>query len=114
MLNAKAAESGAPPVIVSSIPAVLTDIRYTDSSNRTWRGGTLRAGEQITLRPEEEAPEITSRSSSRVLRAFEGEVANRPGFFCAHAQDGPFLETLSTIRWAKQNALYCGPLTIAP
>ena len=38
----------------------------------------------------------------------------QPGSFFALADDGPFIETLPSIRWRKQQAVYLGAVTPAP
>ncbi len=46
LLNADAASTGAPPVVVSSIPATLREIHYLDPPGHGWRGDHLHTGEQ--------------------------------------------------------------------
>ena len=57
LLNADAARDGAPPVVASSVPAAIKEIRYLDPSGKRWRGGeNLRTGERITLQPDAAPP----------------------------------------------------------
>lgn len=103
--------AGAPPEVISSIPATLTDLQYIDAANRCWRGAGLRTGERVTLKPGERLTHESEISGSFQLAALQREAMKEPGSFYAVADDGPFLPTLGGIRWIKQRAVYLGPVS---
>ena len=114
LLNAAAARAGAPPVVVSSIPAALRTVSYTDPTGRLWRGDNLRTGERLTLRADLPVVPAFPTGGSELLKQLAERVSARPGYFYAMSNDGPFIETLPSIHWKKQQAAFFGPVTIAP
>ncbi len=113
LLNATAARRGAAPVVVSSLPASLKEIHYTDAAHHAWRGGSLRTGERITLERDEHPAAFDVMEGSNQLFKPPESICTRPGYFYALADNGPFLDTLASIRWKKQRAVFLGPVTSA-
>ena len=101
-----------PPVVVSSIPATLRQIRYLDPSGHRWQGHDLHTGERMTLQRESAAAIDAVAAGSDYLFHLQTNSRDEPGSFFAVADDGPFIETLPSIRWRKQQAVYLG--TVAP
>ena len=111
LLAAGAAD--APPVVVSSIPATLREICYLDPAGHRWSGHNLRTGERMTLQPKSyAAPEVLTGGSNYLGQLQKG-AWDEPGTFFALADDAPFFETLPSIRWRKQQAVYLGAVTPA-
>ncbi len=113
LLNADAARDGAPPVVTSSLPAAIQEIRYVDAAGRRWVGDNLRIGERITLRPggEGKVSPIPPLGGSKALDFDFGQFLDRRGCFVAFASDGPFFDTLPSIRWNKQSAVFAGTVS---
>ena len=109
LLNAEAARGGEAPVVVSSIPAVLTDLRYTDPANRGWRATNVRTGERVTLRPDDAPAISTDLSGSRALTTFQEHLRSQAGYFCARADGGPFLSTLAFHPLGERTGRLPGP-----
>ena len=112
LINADAASTGAPPVVVSSIPATLREIHYLDHTDHGWRADNLHTGERVTLRPEPSYDHSLSGGSILLERLPEAGW-RQSGNFYAVADDAPFIDTLPSIRWQKQTAVYLGPVTTA-
>lgn len=125
LLNADAAHDGAPPVVTSTVPAAIREIRYRDPAGHFWVGENLRTGERITMhrfqgssgvaptpgQEDQPLPEIIGGSA---LAAQEIQrYASTPGCFVAYADEGPFFETLPSIRWTKQRAVFVGRFSAA-
>ena len=105
----------APPVVVSSIPATLRQIRYLDPAGHPWQGHDLHTGERMTL---QRAPSSSGwlspvATSSDYLFHLQTGALEQPGSFFALADDGPFIGTLPSIRWRSQQAVYLGTVTAA-
>ena len=111
LANADAARGGAPPVFTSSVPATIRRIAYFDPAGRRWVGDALRTGERITLREGEVEAGAFSPGGSSDLDVVAGLLLDRRGGFVALADDGPFLETLPSIRWTTQRAVFAGDVT---
>lgn len=103
--------AGAPPEVISTIPATLTALQYIDASNRCWRGAGLRTGERVALKPGDRLAAPSDVEGSFQLAALQRESMKEPGSFYAVADDAPFLPTLGSIRWTRQRAVYLGPVT---
>ena len=131
LVNAEAARGGAPPVFTSSVSATLKEIWYCDPAGGRWRGQNLRTGERITLIRHQAsvAPSATpgpapagplgsfeppSTGGSDLFDAFKTRCASLPGYFVAFADEGPFFDTLPSIRWTGQHAVFAGPVAAAP
>ena len=115
LVNAEAAKQGAPPELVSSIPATLKEIRYVDAESRHWSGAGLRTGERVTLqRDTRHGPLSFGGEGSAFLEELQSRTRDELGSFYAVADDGPFLATLTSIRWTNQPVIYLGPVTEAP
>ena len=111
LLNAEQAGSGAAPVVVSSLPMELAELRYTDAAGKFWRGQALRTGERQTLQPDPGSPLVNSTGGSLYLDDLLRTSQGRRGDFCALAKQGQFLETLPPIRWTHEQAIILGPVT---
>lgn len=112
LLNAEAvARDGASPVVVSTIPAALKEIRFVDAAKRTWIGGSLRTGERITLRADPNPAPPEESAGSSLLTNLIGQTRERPGYFYAVSDEGAFIETLPSIRWRNQRSVYVGQVT---
>ncbi len=112
LLNTDAAASGAPPVVVSSIPVTLSKFYYVDPAGHRWRGGNVRTGTPLTLqRNESEALILNFVGGSPLLGKMQTLATGPSGYFSAVADDAPFFNTLPSIRWQKQEAVYLGPIT---
>ena len=114
VLNAGEARAGAPPVVTSSIPAALKEIYYLDAQQRGWRGGSLRTGERITLQRDQGDPPRYATEGGAAVTGLLETVHSRPGYFIALAEDGPFVDTLQSIHWNKQRAVFLGPVNAGP
>ena len=112
LLNAEQASAGAPPVVVSSLPAELTELRYRDAAGKSWKGHALRTGERQTLQPDAGSPLVSRSGGSGYLDDLLHKVQNQPGNFCAVASKGQFIDTLPSIRWTDERAIILGPVTI--
>ncbi len=113
LVNADAARDGAPPVVVSNVPAGIRKISYLDASGRHWVGDGLRTGERISLRAGDPGEGDYATGTGATLDEEVKSLAGRPGYFVAVADDGPFFETLPAIRWQAQRAIFAGPVTAA-
>lgn len=111
LLNAEQATAGAPPVVVSSLPVELTELRYTDEAGKFWRGQHLRTGERQTLQPDEGSSVVNSTGGSDYLERLLKDGRTRRGNFTALAAKGQFIETLPSIRWTDERAIILGPVT---
>lgn len=122
ILNGDPTRSGAPPVVVSSLPLELEDFYYMDEAGTCWRGKNVRTGEQQTLRPQTDFPKLSNDviGGSPYLTALfrhstpRGDDSKRlkaTAFFLALAHRGPFIDTLRSIRWTSEQAIYVGPVT---
>ena len=111
LVNADAAHDGAPPVLTSSVPAAIRRITYLDPAGRQWVGDGLRTGERVTLRTGGVEEGAFSTGGSEGLDAEVKHLLERRGGFVALADDGPFLETLPSIHWTNQRAVFAGPVT---
>ncbi len=112
LLNADAAHDGAPPVVTSSVPATIKKIQYVDAAGHRWVGDELRTGERLTLRPGGPAPASpVPVGGSKSLDDEVNALLDRRGFFVAVASDGPFFDTLPSIHWNKQSAVFAGPVS---
>ena len=114
LLNADAARDGAPPVVTSSVPAAIKAIYYRDPNGKQWRGENLRTGERVSLLADTtDAASGLSVGGSAGLNAEIRTLGERSGGFVAVAPDGPFFDTLPSIRWNKQEAVFAGLVSIA-
>lgn len=109
LLAAPGSDPAAPPVVVSSIPTTLRDLFYLDAAGRRWHGRNVHTGEKVTLESNENAA-VENLEGSQILHGMQTRT-RRPGTFYAVADDGPFLNTLPSIHWRKQRAVYIGPVT---
>ena len=109
---------GAPPVLLSSVASSLRELHYIDAAGRYWQAEKVETGRPVTLKPStREALDEGVRSIAKELSSNFGamldEIGHRPGHFYAVADpmsEGP-IETLSSIRWEKQNILCFGTCT---
>ena len=112
LLNTEQARTGAPPVVTSSLPVELTELRYTDPAGRRWRGKGLRTGERQILQPDHGPSSVEDNpGGSSYLDDLLRTNRERNGSFCAVADRGQFLETLPSIRWTHERAVILGPVT---
>ena len=114
LVNVAAAQNGAPPEVVSSIPGTLKELHYVDAAAHRWGGTGLRTGERVTLRRESRQNFKSGREGSEFLSGLQMAGVDEPESFYAEADDGPFVGTLPSIRWTSQHAVYLGPVTEAP
>ena len=111
LLNPAEAAGGAAPIVVSSIPATLKEVGYLDKEGHQWSGENLHTGERVTLHPQKRpSPEPVATGSHFFLHLQES-ARRELGTFFAVADNGPFIDTLPSIRWRKQQAVYLGPVT---
>ncbi len=110
LLNPAEAGGGAPPVVVSSIPATLREIVYHAPAGTDWHGSNLHTGERATLRQDGQTS-FTVTTGSAYLTGLQRMARLEPGTFFAVADDGPFIETLPSVRWRNQQAVFLGPVT---
>lgn len=104
-------ESDAAPVIVSSVDVPLSDFYYLASEHRFWYAPTVKTGERTVLQRTDKLRYNLFPSAGARIKACEG-LARRAGHFSAFASTGgAFQETLRTIRWTKQRALYLGAIS---
>jgi hypothetical protein len=118
LLNRQEISDTVPPVILSSIAVPLRELVYIDQERRTWIGENVQTGQRSTLR---KAPDAKSGATGvfrtveleigPVIDAAREESAGRAGYFYAFAEQGPYVETLPSIRWRKQHTIYTGPVT---
>ena len=107
-----------PPTVTSTFDFPLKKIYYFDSSGGIWQSsGTLASGRKTQLTPVPEADfntwlrerytELDAASKKRL-----GLVAERQGHFIALANEGPFIDTLPSLRWKESTALITGPVVL--
>jgi hypothetical protein len=107
------AEDGT-PTLLSSVPFTLERILYTDDTGTQWQGGPLRTGEKITLT--QSTPDATraiygkSKSAGPLISEPWEKFWTNKNTFLATATEGPYLETLPTIRWTNHQSLLTGPV----
>lgn len=115
LLNPDDLASGAAPVVLSSIPATLDELRWLDASGREWGATNISAGQRTTLEPLDAkavktADFATKAGAGSILQSSWKRAANRPGYFYALSAEVPeaFLPTLPSIRWGSNQVLWCG------
>ncbi len=102
------------PTLLSSVPFTLEEILYLDDSGQTWHGTSLRTGETIALA--KSTPETTralhekSRTSGPLISQPWQKFWTSPKTFLATTTEGPYLETLPTIRWTNHQTFLTGPV----
>ena len=113
LLNAEQAKAGAPPVIVSSLPVELDELLYLDEAGRYWHGKSVRTGQQQTLQPDSGSSRVSllGTGGSSYLDSLLRRAEKRPGHFYAQASTGTFTDTLPSIRWSRDRAVFAGPVT---
>lgn len=114
LLNAaEVRDKTAPPTILSSINAPLEELWFVDEHGGVWSAKNVRAGEKVTL--EQTAPRLLlPEQAGPRLRSMWEAVQQQPGHFYATSRDpAPLIDTLPSIRWEQQRALYFGPVTSA-
>jgi hypothetical protein len=114
LTNAELAAAGQPPEILSSIPKPLKQLCLLDAAGRYWVGENIRPGQKVTLRSTrsgEQQVMLSEFPAGEQLQAALKSLQGRRGFFYALAEGGEFLPTLPAVKWRKNSALYCGPLT---
>lgn len=106
------------PALVSTLPQTLDRIFYIDSDGGYWTGGPLRTGEKVTLIAADEtnARQFMNEAAAKAGPLVRGAwMRNFPvnGTFYGAGVEGPFLDTLETIRWDRKVALVSGPVVDA-
>ena len=87
-----------------------------DSSGGTWQSsGQLASGRKTQLAPcpskdfdkwlKKQSAQLNPNSRKRL-----DLVADRQGHFIALAEDGPFIDTLTSLKWKESTALITGPI----
>ncbi|MFV0416024.1 MAG: hypothetical protein ACK5NG_06615 [Chthoniobacterales bacterium] len=118
LLNSNELANGATPLILSSIPGVLEELRWIDFSGQEWMASNVAAGQKTEMK---QVDSNTDQIKDFVDRVGAGSIINtnwqrvtdRKGFFYAYSSDTPenFLPTLSSIRWNFNKVLWCGRIT---
>ena len=67
----------------------------------------------MTLQPNSHAAPGVLAGGSDYLHQLQRQGWDEPGTFFALADDAPFIETLPSIRWRKQQAVYLGAVSPA-
>lgn len=107
-----------PPTITSTFDFPLKKIYYRDSNGGIWQNtDTLASGRKTQLSPCPQAEFDKWRDKQRKLLDTDGKkrlnlLSNREGHFIALSNDGPFIDTLSSLRWKESIALLTGPMVI--
>lgn len=114
VLNSALLSESVPPILLSSLPVTLQEVRYLDDAGRSWHGQNLKTGEQLTLRLVKPSAFPAKDICGPLLQTAMAKVAGRKEHFWGVADDAPFLQTLSSIRWKQQKAIYVGPVTLTP
>ncbi len=114
-VSRQSAADGA-PILLSTASGVFREVFYVDSSGQCWRGAALTPGRPLTLVkcPISDLQDWGKKATERCSNALRSEwkiVEGRPGYFFASAEAMPNLPiaTLPTIRWERDELLYCGP-----
>lgn len=109
LLNAAEVEAGsAAPVILSSFPAPLMELTYTDAQHRRWKGKEVQTGLKQELAPGAAGPVFSSEEAPNSPQLYV--AANT---FTATSRDSSvFVDTLRSIHWMDSPVTYFGPVTI--
>src|SRR5207244_2063412 len=105
------------PVVLSSIGSTLREIFFINRDGTYWRGESIHAGEKKTLQPASQHDferwwsAQNADAGARIRSALNG-AEKRAGYFYATSYDarGVAVETLSSIRWKQQRAIFLGPM----
>jgi hypothetical protein len=107
----EAREGHAPPVIVSSISAPLSNFWFWDSKGKIWGAANVRTGVKTVLSPGTVAKDLLADARAATRRRMAA-VEGAPGSFVAVSHDAAsFIATLPSIRWTDRKAIYVGPVT---
>jgi hypothetical protein len=112
LVNSDEARDGrAPPMIISSIGAPLSEFCFWDSKGNCWRASNVRTGVKTVL--SRGTPLTNLLADARVpLRQRMTKAEGVPGNFVAFSRDAAsFIDTLASIRWKNKQAIYVGPVT---
>lgn len=104
------------PTVTSTFDFPLGKIYYLDSSKKYWTNGApLTSGRKAELKSVPEAEylkwlrslkmELTKETANRLQRATSGRNQ-----FVATTTEGPFIETLSSLKWTDSLAVITGPV----
>ena len=106
----RASEGDTPPEIVSSIPATLRELHYTDAAKHHWIAREVRAGVRVALQRDEFSAKRSPVQGSELFNTLPQPFYDRgDGFYAVAEESGaPFLATLPSVRWQRQNAVYVG------
>jgi hypothetical protein len=108
--------NSAAPIIVSSIGATLRTLIYVDETGKRWEARDVHVGQKITLNELQERGSVTNlipwKGGPLFAQSLAATISNR-NFFWAVTDDvtGIAINTLSSIRWTHQQAVYLGPVT---
>lgn len=106
------------PTITSTFDFPLKKIYYLDNSGSVWQSsGNVTSGRktQLVTCPDatfdqwlkDQGKELNPNSRKRF-----NLVTNRNGHFIAIADEGPFIDTLSSLNWQESTALITGPVLV--
>ena len=107
-----------PPTITSTFDFPLKKIYYLDSNGGVWQSSaSLDSGRKIQLTPgadtdfdkmlQEQTDRLNKDSATRLE-----STAERRGHFIALSEEGPFIDTLSSLSWKESTAIITGPVVI--
>ena len=106
------------PTLTSTFDFPLKKVYYVDDSGGVWQSsGEITSGRkaQLVTCPDktfdkwqnEKRRDLNTNAKKRF-----NLVANRPGHFIAIAEEGPFIDTLATLKWQESTALITGPIVV--
>lgn len=104
------------PTLTSTFEFPLEKIYYISSDNTYWTNESpLISGRKVTLKPAppleyrewilQVSKNLTQDSATRLKQASRGR-----NHFVATTSEGPFIETLASLRWAESLAIMTGPV----
>jgi hypothetical protein len=106
--------AGAAPVLVSSMAMPLDQVYFRDDRGGAWQVRNMHTGEKMTLQRIASIPNLLPIESGQRLRDMWDQVKDQTGTFYAVTSDPRALvETLPSIRWKDQRAIYLGPVARA-
>ena len=73
------------PILVSSIPATLGEIRFIDAAGVTWQGKNLRTGERVTLQRASSDQPLYLSAAGAMISQLQFENRGRRGYFYAQS-----------------------------
>ena len=110
------ASPNGPPILSSTFDFPLAKIYYIDKSGGIWQSDKeLKRGKKIQLSPcprtdfnkwlTSQEADLNANSQTRLKL-----IVDRQNHFIALSEEGPFIDTLSSLSWKQSTALLTGPV----